>query len=104
MSEKKKKKEGQMTAWQKLFLAFATIVTFALSWSLWNNPRALRNYQLFKEKAAQLQMKVQREQAINEHLKRRIMAMQYDHRIIEQAIRDHLSFVRKGESVVILPR
>lgn len=93
-----------MTNLQKWFLVLLMGGSLTFSWSIITKSQATHNYQWFKQKSATLREKTIKERKLNEKLKRRIMALRYDHRIIEQTIRDHLSLTREDEIIIVLPQ
>ncbi|HAA58431.1 MAG TPA: hypothetical protein DCE42_26950 [Myxococcales bacterium] len=93
-----------MTNKQKWVLLAMMVGTLFVSWTLVKNSSALRNYRWFKAKVVEQKKITAKEQSINEQLRRKVVALQYDHRVIERVARDHLSLTREGEIIVILPR
>lgn len=93
-----------MTRLQGWILAIVFIATIAASWTMVTRSKALKNYRYFQAKVVEQQAKNLRSTQKNNRLRRHVTALKYDHRVIEQAARDHLSLTREGEIIVILPR
>lgn len=87
--------------WIVLVLVLATTLSF---WWISEHSTGWRNYQWFqhqvvKQSAANAVMKKE-----NQRLRQEMVALRYDHRLIEREARDLLALTREGEIVVHLPR
>ena len=89
---------------QKWVLLLLFCCSLGSSWWLLYHSKAAKNHKWFQQKVVQQQKQNADLKRHNQLLKRRVMALKYDHRVIERTARDHLSLTREGEIILILPR
>lgn len=80
------------------------LVTALSFWWVTERSTGLRSYKWFQQQVQQQRTQNRKMGLENQRLRREMMAMRYDHRMIEREARDLLALTREGEIVVHLPR
>lgn len=89
---------------QVTFLSALVALTVGVVWWVSHQSTAPQNYRWFARKIPQQQRANEKLRRQNQHLRRKVMALRYDHRTIAREIREQLSLSKKGELIIYLPR
>ena len=93
-----------MTVLQKTILVVLTLITLGTGILVANSESGWGHYLWFRD-SLQKQQKLNEKMAQeNIRLRKKVMALRYDRRVIERDVRDLLSLTRDGEIIVILSK
>jgi len=93
-----------MTRTQGWILVVLVLATAGSFWWLTERSTGWRNYQWFQHQVVKQRAKNAVMTRENQRLRQEMVALRYDHRLIEREARDLLALTREGEIVVHLPR
>jgi cell division protein FtsB len=90
--------------WLKRLAMLAFVLgSFGLLWREVHHSPVKVKKQWFVSNLKQLKGKTTHLRRKQQHLRRQIVGLQYDQRVIENEIREQLDFKRKGELTLVLP-
>lgn len=92
-----------MSGKQMLFLVGLGIATWVVVSWVSHQSKAPHNYRWFINEIPKQQQTNRQLELENHQMRRKVMALRYDHRTIAREVRDRLTLFKKGEWIVHLP-